>query len=435
MRARSSKIGSYFLLTLISPIITLYAVLKSRNDQLIVPVGTFIMTLLGSVYVYLPGSDGETHRNTVSSEYLDMSFLEFMQAFFELLILNSSNAPRGINDPYLHTIAFLSGSIFGAPELLHVFAAFVYGLIYFSILRILFQRMTWPKGVSMIAVLFVVFFIYRGITGFNAIRWWTALWLMLYGFLAYWHYGKLKFLGVAALSILIHFSFIAFFVPALGAIWLHRRPEILFIIWIGSFFFGASYQLIKPYIPKLEVIERKEQYTLNEEKLQLSAKARANTPKKETRFYAAIGETSFADYSIPILIVLIFLINQGIIGENKKIIAQAFAAGVLLYSFGNIMEFSPSVHGRAQAGAAPFVLIAMLWTLSASFKYQKRIYESVLLRVTMSLFFISAIPVFLYHLSYAINMLSAFAISFPLASWLLAENDFSIRDFILMLLP
>ncbi len=432
MKKNKTTIGDYFLLTLLSPAVSLIALLRSGNSRIVVPVGTFVMTILGSIYIYLPGSDGETHRSKVESAYLDMGFADFLTTFFQLFILNNENAPRGISDPYLHLLGYLSGGIFGVPELLHVFAAFVYGLIYFNIIRILFERITFPKGTSFIIILFGIFFINRGITGFNAIRWWTALWLMLYGFLAYWHYGKPKFLIFSFLAVYIHFSFIAFIFPTLGAILLYKYPKLILLIWLISFFLGASYSLIKPYLPALEVIEQKQRFTLDEEQLKMSEEARDNTPKKNTRFYAAIGEYSFKRYSIPLLIIFMFWLLKSISGFNRTLITQLFAAGVLLYAFGNFMEFSPAVSGRAKAGAAPFIMLAGLLSLSSIHNNNVNFYRSYKFRSPMYLFFISAIPLVLYHLSYTLNMLSAFTLMLPGASWLLGADDFSLRDFLAM---
>lgn len=425
-------LGIHILLALLSPLISLFLLLKSGNSRIIVPAGTILMMFLGSAYIYNAGSDGASHLETIERYYVNMEIWEFISVFFELISLNNTNAPSGISDPYLHFLGFLSGSVFGTPELLHVFAAFFYGIIYFSIIRILFQRIDWPKGISLIATLFLIFLTYRGITGLNSIRWWTAMWLLVYGLLAYWNYGKRKFLLLALLSIYIHFSFIAFVIPSFAAIWLFKKPKVIFVIWIVSFFLGASYQLIEPYVPALNVIEQKERYTLNEEEMEKTKALRADAPKKSKRFYASLGETSFRDYSIPFMIVFLFWIRNKMGGNKSAISDQMFAAGVLLYSFGNVMEFSPSLHGRAKAGAAVLILIAGLLSLSELYANNIKLYKSFQARLVMSVFCLSTIPVVLFHLSYALNMLSAFTIVFPAASWFLGGNDFSIRDLLVV---
>lgn len=430
MKAKKILLGNYAVLALLSPMLTLFSLLRSGNPRFIVPAGTIVMTLLGSVYIYLPGTDGATHLNTLNSHYLSMGFTEFVTAFFQLFVLNNENAPAGISDPYLHLLGFFAGGIFGVPELLHVFASFIYGLIYFNILKILFERITFPKGVSLIIILFSIFFINRGITGFNSIRWWTAFWLMFYGLLAYWHHRKSKFLILTLLSVYIHFSFVAFLFPALSAIWLYKRPKSIMVIWLVSFLIGANYNLIKPYVPNLEVIEGKEKYTLDEDQMALTAEARDKAPVKSQNFYAALGESTFRDYSIPLLIIFLFLMLKGISGFNKDLIKQLFAVGVLMYAFGNFMEFSGSVSGRAKAGASVFIMFSGLLTLSNLYKLNSSLYQSFKVRSFMSLFFISSIPLVLFHLSYTLNMLSAFALILPGASWFLGADDFSLRDFL-----
>lgn len=433
MRNIKTVIVNYYLLAFLSPVISLITLLRSGHTKLVVPVGTFIMTILGSIYVYVPETDGETHRNTVVNYYLDMGIVEFLTAFLQLFFLNNESAPPGISDPYLHLLSFLSGSLFGVPELLHVFAAFVYGLIYFNILKILFERITLPKGISLIVLLFAVFLIYRGFSGLNSIRWWSGLWLMLYGFLGYWHYGRKKFIVFIFLALYIHFSFIAFVFPTLSAIWLYKKPKVIMLIWVGSFFIGTSYNLIKSYIPALNVIEQKERYTLDEEQLQRSAKGRLSLQPKNVRFYAAIGETSFQDYSIPLMIVFLYWIFKWISCSSRILIYQLFAAGVLLHAFGNLMEFSPTVSSRARAGSAPFIMLTGLLSLFSVYKNNLSVYQGFKIRAFMSLFFVSSLPVIIFHLSYILSIFSAFLIFLPGVSWVLGLDDLSIRDLLSIL--
>lgn len=434
MSTAKNLIGNYILLTLVSPVLSVLYLVRNAGIRMLVPAGTILMVVLGSIYVYLPGSDGDSHRNTVESGYLDMGFLDFFTGFMNLLILNNENVPSGIDDPYLHVLSFLSGSIFGLPELIHVFAAIVYGFIYFNILKILFQRITLPRGVSLIVILLAIFFTYRGITGFNSIRWWTGFWLMFLGFLSYWHYGKSKYLFLSFLAVYVHYSFVAFLFPIVGSLWLFRRPKLVMAIWILSFFLGASYTLIKPYIPSFEVIQNKEQYTLDEEKIERTTAARSSTPVKSKRLYAELGEITFRDYSIPLLIIVLFGVLKQLSGPNRMLIYQLFSAGVLLYSFGNFMEFSPAINGRARSGAAPIIMLCAIISFSTMYENNSKLYQSFAIRIVMTLFFVSAIPVILFHLSYAINMLSAFVLIFPIASWLLGPEDLSLRELIAYLL-
>lgn len=392
------------------------------------------MGVLGSIYIYLPSSDGNTHRGKVEQFYLGMHWPEFIKGLTGLITLNDSYAPPGITDPYLHIISFIAGAILGLPDLLHIISSFIYGLIYFSIIKIFYQRISWPQGITLIHISFFIFVIYRGFSGMNSIRWWTAFWLLLYGLMGFWHYGKKKYLLIALLSPYIHFSFIAFVVPTFAAIWLYRQSTLVIVIWLLSFGVAGNYQLIQSYIPDLEVINRKAQHTLNEEFLAASLAGRSGLPQKEKRFYTEYGQWSFNSISIPLLIVFLFLYRKYVSSADNDLASPLFAAGVLLYSFGNFFEFSPSVYGRSLAGSGPFILASSLLTLSQMSIVNFHPMKALKSKALLLLFYLSSIPMILFHLSYTLGIFSIYAVIIPFVSWFLGSEDISIIEFIKLIL-
>jgi hypothetical protein len=121
------KIGQQLLISTISPVFGLLLAFKSSSERFIVFSGTLFMGLVGSVFMYLPGSDGHTHLQAVERYYLDMSLGQFLADAGSLLLLQPV---EGSKDMYKHLLSFLAGGVFGIPELLHFFGGLILGYFY-----------------------------------------------------------------------------------------------------------------------------------------------------------------------------------------------------------------------------------------------------------------------------------------------------------------
>jgi len=414
------RLGQQILYTLLSPALGIYNLFKTRNEKLILWGGTFLMAILGSVYVYVKGGDGHTHMRHIEKEYMDMSVVDFFARMGDILTLN---VEQGVVDPYLHILSFISGSILGTPELLHFFAGAFYGAVYFTGVLFLLRNLDFKKASFVLGILLTVFFIYRSITGLNAVRWWTAMWMVFSGTLGFLSTRKKKYLLLALASILVHFSFIGLIIPIIAGYYIRNFRKLLLIIWIFSFFTVGSYDIIKPYVPDIGVFKSREAtLTINPSTQQI------DSSDSNVRFYREYGETSFRDYSIPFLSVVLFFLF--IRNGNSNWYWSLFAMGVTLYTFANFMEFSPSVSGRAKSGGSVLILASAIQILGSNvqFTYSKNDFRIIKFLVTI--FFLSCIPVILFQLSYIITMQSVFTLVLPVFSWFLGEADFSIREFL-----
>jgi hypothetical protein len=107
--------------------------------------------------VYRPGSDGEEHLSNAILNYSDMSFSDFLNQFYDLATLNGTSAAKDI---YLHCISYLAASVFGVPELIHVFAGLILGYFFTkSALLVVKNRLTIKK--SSILTAFIILFIFN----------------------------------------------------------------------------------------------------------------------------------------------------------------------------------------------------------------------------------------------------------------------------------
>uniref|UniRef100_UPI00404A0CD8 hypothetical protein n=1 Tax=Flavobacterium sp. TaxID=239 RepID=UPI00404A0CD8 len=104
------------------------------------------------------------------------------------------------------------------------------------------------------------------------------------------------------------------------------------------------------------------------------------------------------------------------------------ATGLGLFAFSNIVTFSPSLSGRVKTIASLFILTATIQLLFTLEMYKLSQNKIKLFNIGLVIFLISSLPMFLFQLSYLIQMLSFFALIFPQISWLLGSDDLSIRD-------
>ena len=393
-------------------------------------MGTLFFGIVGSLYIYNSGTDGYTHMMNIENNYLNMDLRTFLIDLVNLLYYNTANT--NTSDPYLHILSFLSGSLFQTPELLHVFSGLIYGAIYFRCLMFIIEDIKFKKAATFVVLLTSIFLIYRGITGLNSIRWWTAFWLMFLGVLGYAKTMNKKFFILTILSLYVHFSFLVFIIPAFFSYFLKNKIKLVFLIWIASFFMGYSYNMIQPYLPNIEVIQEKESYTLNTEIVEKSQAAR-DKRATSTNFYAEYGETLYRDFSILLLTGLMFYFIFKIHNQKNVFFNYVFTSGVLLYALGNIMEFSPAVSNRGKSGASVILLASAIILIINNYNNIK-ISNPKFFKLGLNIFIISSIPMILFQVSYFLNMVSSFFIIFPFFSWFLGNDDFALKELLNLLM-
>jgi hypothetical protein len=170
--------GYLFLLLFLSPFLSLFKILKLKNNKDITFFGTLFFGMIGSLYIYSNGNDGFTHRSLVERNYSGMSISEFLSQSYDILTFN---AGEGTTDFYLHILSFIAGSVFNIPELLHVLAGLVLGYFYTkSVLLIIGDNLQQKKNYILMGLI-VLLLLIKSITALNSIRMWTGMWVLFYG--------------------------------------------------------------------------------------------------------------------------------------------------------------------------------------------------------------------------------------------------------------
>ncbi|WP_157485439.1 hypothetical protein [Flavobacterium sp. ACAM 123] len=110
------------------------------------------------------------------------------------------------------------------------------------------------------------------------------------------------------------------------------------------------------------------------------------------------------------------------------------AVGIGLYTFSNLVAFSPSLQGRTKTIAATFLLAAAIHLQLNLKNYYLSAKSTRFLNLGLVLFLLSSIPIFLFYLSDILFNISFFILLLPPISWILGDGDYSIRGVIGLLI-
>ena len=422
---KNSYNGYLLLLMLFSPIMGVVQLLRNRDEKTLLLFGILFFGLAGSLYVYRPGSDGEAHLSNAILNYSDMSFNVFLNQFYDLITLNGTSAAKDI---YLHCISYLAASVFGIPELIHVFAGLILGYFFTkSILLVLKNNIDTEKSGVLVAFI-LLFLFFRSLGALNSIRMWTGMWVFFYGTYSYAITKKKKFLAVILFSIIVHFSYLIVLIPFLVSYILKNRTFVMTGLFFASFGMSLNFANIENILPKTELVENQQNsYVIaSDEDVERFAERYENQAKVDKNFYVKYGEAFFKSYCvIGLSLLLLFFYNHK--KADKKFIFL-MASGLGLMSFSNMVTFSPSLSGRVSTIATVYILAAAIQFLLTIKNYGLNVKKTSLVHRLLVIFLISSIPMVLFQMSYLIQMLSFFTLVLPPVSWLLGNADFSIRE-------
>ena len=425
--------GQLLLLFLFSPFLGLMNLFKLKSEKEITFFGTLFFGLLGSIFIYVPGTDGHSHLMSAKADYLDLSFLEFLKQSYKILTFS---ATEGTTDIYLHVISFLSATVLQTPELIHVFAGFVLGYFFTkSVLLVLKNNLLVKKSKILLGCI-VLFLLIQSIGALNSIRMWTGLWVLFYGTYSYATTKEKKYISVILFAIFVHFAYAVILIPVILAYLLQNRKKILIALYIFSFFTTVGFSFFEAYIPKADLLESKQKtYAIDsEEKADRFEKDRLYAQKEiaNTNFYKASGQTNYFNYSIVGLsfIVLLFYIKKT--ADANLIFLTAIGIGV--YTFSNLVAFSPSLQGRTKTIAATFILAAAIHLQLTLKNYFLSGKATRYLNGGLILFLLSSIPIFLFQVADIFFNISFFIFLLPPISWILGDGDYSIRAVLGLLL-
>ena len=223
-----------WLLFFIVPLFSfLYAVKNFKNPNLRVIIVLF-GALFGLTFIPIPNSDSTRYATTIEN------LINYdLQAYLDD-VLNIASGNTQFPDIYAFTMFFITTSVTNSPK----FFFMLVGLVYFWVLIKLvssFYNPTHnffrtPYAIFFLAIVFTLNFS----AGINGVRWPLGLIVFLYGAYNLFLTNKIKFLLIASLSVLIHFSlslavgglFLFYFIPYIRS--------VKFLLIFGLITFTAS---------------------------------------------------------------------------------------------------------------------------------------------------------------------------------------------------
>jgi hypothetical protein len=422
-----NRIGfHHILLSLLSPVIALIIGIRSNDKKYILFSGTLFMGFIGSVFIYLVLNDGHAHLMRAYEFYLDMGFYQFINDCWRLLTFQPT---KSSNDLYIHIISYISAGIFKVPELIHVFGGLLLGYFFTKSVLIVLEDKSDKQSNPVIFGFLVLFLLSNSISALNVLRMWPAMWVFFYGAFSFIKRRNPKYLWFVALSIFIHFSYLMYLIPLIFAFLLRNYRITVVAIFILSNFISLDFDQANSILQKVGLYEEKASLVIldDEDKERI---AQENQAQADTNFYKKFGTSLFQEFSTVFLAFTLILLYL----SNVKIdyIDFLISGGLLILAFSNLAELSsPAIHGRGKTIASTFLVSASLIILLRRKDYLKSGIRSIAIYSLFGIFLLSCIPYILFQISYILNTVSLFIFFIPPISWVLGENDISIKDFLI----
>jgi hypothetical protein len=350
-----------------------YALINYRRRS-----SQIIMVLFTGLYAYtmMAESAGLDLYRVLESAKL-YATLSFDQVWAIVGGLYGQSDDAGV-DVYRDLVAFFVTRFTNDGHVLMMVYGLIYGWLYVLSLKALLS-VNRIKNVYTIFILisFSMIFSMDQVAG---VRFATAAYVMFIGVFRFLQTKQLKFLIVAALSGLVHFSFLAVFVVFLLYWWLKPGNKILYILVIITFlagnFFGTS---IVSFIDSIggSLGARAGLYTGQE------------TIADQTVWFVKYREEMMMTYML-LYIVIIKFMNIRI--KEIQIHKQLFGFSLALLSLSNITGNIPHAGYRYQFVAIMF-FIAYVYLLYR-FNHEKQ---------TIRLFSLLSMPFFMLQIIYALR--------------------------------
>jgi hypothetical protein len=188
--------------------------------------------------------DGAVHLENVHTHYTYLSFSQFWEELVSLLSLNPTSNTN--DDPYIHILSYIVGTIFNSPNLFFTGVALVFGYFYSGALVKLLSHVNWKTKYNKFYFLFflVLFLLFKTPGDMQSVRTGTAVWVVIYSLISYHQTKKNKYIFLLLATPLIHFAYAVLIIPFLVVLLSgFRNPKFYFIIFMVSV---LSSNLINP---------------------------------------------------------------------------------------------------------------------------------------------------------------------------------------------
>jgi len=410
------------LFMFISPALSLYQGLKSRNPQYKKWILIFFVTFFGTVIMLAEGQDGYVHQQNVYEHYTALQFSVFEEELFRILTLRKNFHTQ--EDPYIHILSYFTGTILGLPDLFFVFVAFIYGYFFSGSIFRLFRIFPKLKYSQLFFGVAVVFLLWKSIEGINTVRTWTGLWVLFYGCLSYYQTKKKKYLLLMFAPPFIHVGYYAMAIPAWIVLFFGVRPLLYTIIFLLSF----TTTLLNPtsvtqQLEKTDVGESQVRGYYVEEGVGVDQIYKTQDNKTWYRRFFKAGVQDWAVVVVAVSVILFGTYRRHLAGVE----AHLFSIGILTKALSNATWFHFALENRSAVVAGLFILATVLLMWQRGY-YHRSSPEIAIQKLFLSVGMVVFVPFIVYRLADIIYFVSAFLIAMPFIPWIDSDLNMSIRQ-------
>ena len=415
------KLVFYFLLTFISPALTLYLSFKEKNLQIRKWVIVSFFTVFGSLIQLSPSNDGAKYIEVVEQYYYSMNFGQFLQGLLNIIRLTPDFYQRG--DPYVHIVSYISGGILQNSTFFFIIVSFVYGYFYVSSLLKVFYKYSIKNKTFLIVFIGVALVAWEGIEGVNTVRTWTGAWVLFYAVFNYFETKNIKYLILVALCPMIHFAYFIITIPVWFVVifGIHKKLYIFLFLFSFSFTFNTAINAVQ-FIGNSSVLGegRVSAYDQGQEYYQ------NEIVKNEKRtWYATLGAKT--RYTALFLIIFILLLQGNYLKSMTKLEQYLFSVVLLMVFIANFSSIIPAMKFRTLRNAGIYILALVFLLLADNRFYTVKSFKPIVdLAFGIALVLLSIFLI--YKTADIIYFTSVFIFLSPLIPWVFNDFNFSIRE-------
>lgn len=421
---RSARI--IFVSMIFSPVYTVVNRWKIKDINFRHWMLTIFITIYGSILTFESSSDAAAHLRIAEIEYRYMTFTSFWKELIAIMHLEPYYYYQ--NDFYIHFISYLSSGVLNYPYFLIIVTAFIYGYFYSGALLKTVKFDKNKKYHFFIYLLFGLLLLWRGIESLQAVRFWTAMWIFLYGTICYYENKSLKYLFLIAITPLFHFGFFLVSIPAWIIIVLGSRKYFVIIIFIASFFTNLDQFTLLDELGTNELGQSRvgayyvEQKSSIQEQMQDAAKRGFSVHKVFSR--------GGLHYILILTLAFYLIFSRHYLNTMNYQEYSIFSVGLLMYAFSNLTYFLTELSARSKATASLLILIVFFLMIKRGFfskEYflDKKVYKYILIVASFLV-----IPQILFSIALNLYYFSIYNLFFPFIPWFFPQFNISLREVI-----
>jgi hypothetical protein len=423
--------GYHFLVFAASPVLGLLYAIKTRS-QSVIRWSIFAFTAIyGSLYHRSYGGDGSAHWDEVYRNYIYLSFDVWWDRM--LAILSFSPTPYTNDDPFIHIISYLTGSVLNAPGLFFTVVGIFYAYFYSGAIVKLLSYVNWNSNYNKFFVYFflIMLLLWKSPNNMQTVRSWTGMWVLIYAAISYYETKKWKYLILALTPPLIHIGYIVLAFPVWVVLFSgYRNPKVYFIIFVLSMFFSNAVErfgLVQNLSQTDVGASKTSSYYYSEE----DAAANEGKLKKSSGtspFYLTYQENKIHIYVLTAMIFFMYFFLRG--SGFTKIENTLFSYGLAAASMSNFFTQVFAVYNRGWLIAGMFIISMMVIFLSKNNLKNVRL-SFLKVRLPLTLFSIALFPYGLFLLSVFISYTSYYIFLLPQIQWVNPDElALTIRGFL-----